>query len=371
MSNNLISFFGVDRQYISLKDEILDVTDKVLSTGKVLDGDYTFEFERAMAKRCQREYAISVNSCTQGLLFALQSRDPERDIRGILIPAISFVATLNTALLANEYVALCDVDFGGLMDLGAMRDSLRAHVDTIMYANLWGNTVDYDRFRVMSEFFGSDDMFIIEDAAQSFGASYKGIPSGKMGTVSVLSFDPTKNLNNYGSGGMVLTDDAYIADCIRNFKDNGKSSGHEMLGVNSKMSEVDCAQMLVKLDYFDAWQRRRTEIANYYIDQFGTYVDILPTTEGTVHAWSKFAFRVSSRSQLRQHLLFNGIDSKIHYSRALFDEVMGQGLLDPVVGSTWEASQFTKESLSLPIYPELTDGEVEHIAQTVKDFYVR
>jgi dTDP-4-amino-4,6-dideoxygalactose transaminase len=365
----MIPFFGVQRQYDNLRDEILDVTDEVYRSGQVLDGPRTSLFENAIARSCNRKHAISVNSGTSALIFALQARNPDKDIHGILIPAISFVATLNATQMVDEYTAVCDVNFAGLMDLNTLNEPIRNIVDTVMYVNLFGNTIDYDKFRLTTEFFGNDDIYVIEDAAQSFGASYKGIPSGKMGTVSVLSFDPTKNLNNYGSGGMILTDDDYLAGLFRDFRDNGKDSGHEMAGTNSKMSEADCAQMLVKLKYFDSWQKRRSEIAEYYSDTIQPYVDLLPVTEGTVHAWSKFAFRVASRSSLRSWLENQGVSTKVHYERALYDEVVGRHLLDPVTGTQWEAYKFTHESVSLPIYPELTDSEVEHIAQSVKSFF--
>jgi len=367
----MIEFFGVKRQYQNLRDEILDATDAVYLSGKVLDGEYTTRFEAAIARRCDRKHAISVNSCTTGLMFALQAREPKLPgQRGVLIPAISFVATLNVTQMIDEYTALCDVDMAGLLDLSTLNEPLRDKFDTIMYVNLFGNTIDYDKLRVTAEFFGNEDMYIIEDAAQSFGASYKGIPSGKMGTVSVLSFDPTKNLNNYGSGGMILTDDDYLASMFRDFRDNGKSSGHEVAGINSKMSEADCAQMMIKLKYFDGWQKRRTEIAEFYISTFGDYVDILPVTEGTTHAWSKFAFRTMNRGGLRMFLEGRGVQTKVHYARALYDEVVGRHLLDPIIGTQWEAYNFTHECVSIPIYPEMTDAEVEHVAQTVKDFYV-
>jgi dTDP-4-amino-4,6-dideoxygalactose transaminase len=309
---SMIPFFGVQRQYENLRDEILDATDQVLVTGQVLDGDHTALFEDAIARRCNRKHAISVNSGTMGLLFALQARD-ENLKKGILIPAVSFIATLNVALLDNKKVSICDTDYAGILDLQSHNSEGFDDFDTVMYVNLFGNTIDYDKFRVMTSFFnGNNTVFTIEDAAQSFGASYKGIPSGKMGDVSVLSFDPTKNLNNYGSGGMILTDNDYVATCIFNYKDNGKESAHEIAGTNSKMSEVDCAQMLVKLKYFDQWQKRRTEIADYYIEQFGEYVNILPTTEGCVHAWSKFAFRVQqNRTRLREALHNRHVTTKM------------------------------------------------------------
>lgn len=364
----MIDFFGVKRQYATLRDEILDATDDVYSSGQVLDGVNTQLFENMIARRCDRKHAISVNSGTQALIFALQAREPKRPRSGILIPAISFVATVNATQMVEEYTAVCDVDFAGLIDLSSLYEPIRDKFDTLMYVNLFGNTVDYDKFRVTTEFF-NNDMYIIEDAAQSFGASYQGIPSGKMGTVSILSFDPTKNLNNYGSGGMILTDDDYLAAMFRDFRDNGKNGGHEIAGTNSKMSEADCSQMLIKLGHFDTWQRRRTDIAEFYIKTFGDYVDILPTTDGTVHAWSKFAFRLQHRSSLRSYLHNQGIPTKVHYERTLYDEVVGRHLLDPVTGTLWEAHRFTHECVSLPIYPELTDAEVEHIAQTVKNYF--
>jgi dTDP-4-amino-4,6-dideoxygalactose transaminase len=301
-------------------------------------------------------------------MFALQGRDPDRKPKGTLIPAISFVATLNATEMLGEYTALCDVDFAGLIDLSTQDERLQDNFDTLMYVNLFGNTIDYDKFKMTTEFF-NDNLYVIEDAAQSFGASHRGVPSGKMGTVSVLSFDPTKNLNNYGSGGMLLTDDDYLASMFKNFRDNGKHTGHEVAGINSKMSESDCAQMCVKLKYFDKWQKRRAEIAKYYIETFGEYVDILPITECTTHAWSKFVFRTTHRRSLMNRLQWANIPTKIHYERALYDEVIGRHLLDPIIGTQWEAYNFTKESMSLPIYPELTDSEVEHIAASVKNYF--
>ena len=213
-------------------------------------------------------------------------------------------------------------------------------------------------------------LFRSEDAAQSFGASYKGIPSGKMGDISVLSFDPTKNLNNYGSGGMILTDDAEFASYLQNERNNGKESDHTFSGTNSKMSEADCAQMLVKLQYFDAWQERRTKIAEYYSTELLKFVDIPVATPGAVHAWHKFVIRVKDRNKLQNHLSISGIETKIHYDKTLFDHPVGFSFgPDPVVGSFWEATKFTRECLSLPIYPELSDSEVEHVVESVREFY--
>lgn len=359
---NIIPFFGVDRQYRNLREEILDITDRVYSTGRVLDGEFTREFEGQIARRCHRGYALSVNSGTQALIFA-QLAAMNRPPYSILIPTLSFVATINSVLMNGFTPVFCDVDYKGLLDLSSYEYKLDASVGAVMYVNLFGNCIDWDKFRMQTEFF-NDDLVIIEDAAQSFGASYKGTPSGKLGTVSVLSFDPTKNLNNYGSGGMILTDDFHIYETCRALRDNGKIT-HDRPGTNSKMSEADCAQMTVKLGHFDAWQRRRTEIANYYIDRLYPYVDILTPNEGVEHAWHKFVIRTDHRNSLMHRLSLDGIETKIHYEYALYDLGVGFNYVDYSRDLYTETSAFTRECVSLPIYPELSDSEVETIVDCI------
>ena len=364
VNQNIIPFFGVKRQYQNLREEILEVSDVVYSSGKVLDGEFTSEFERSIALRCDREFAISVNSCTQAIIMVLQAIEQTGNI---VIPTVSFAATVNSVLLTSHNPKFCDVDHKALMDLSSYQGNFAEdNVVAVMYANLFGNIVDWDKFQTHTKFFGNDT-FVIEDAAQSFGAKYKGIPSGKLGDISVLSFDPTKNLPNYGSGGMILTDDYKLAEVLLNFRDNGKLSNHLLPGGNSKMSESDCAQMLVKLSYFDQWQQRREEIANYYIDQLISYVDMLLPNENVEHAWHKFVMRVEGRNRMRHHLSVSGIETKVHYDIPL----SGLDCAYQYVGDseTIMGEKFCKESLSLPIYPELTDNEVEYIVQSVKEYF--
>jgi UDP-2-acetamido-2-deoxy-ribo-hexuluronate aminotransferase len=362
---HVIPFFGVHRQYNNLREEILDITDIVYSTGRVLDGEYTREFEKQIAKRTHRTYALAVNSGTQALIFSLYATVNHTPY-AVLIPTVSFVATINSVLVNNFTPVFCDIDHKGLIDLDSYEHKLDASVGAVMYVNLFGNCVNYDRFRIQTEFF-NDKLKIVEDAAQSFGASYKGIPSGKMGDVSVLSFDPTKNLNNYGSGGMILTDDYDIFLTCRALRDNGKPS-HDSAGTNSKMSEADCAQLLVKLKYFDAWQQRRTDIANYYIDQLYPYCDILTANQGVQHSWHKFVIRTNARNSLMHQLSLAGIESKIHYEHALYDMGVGFNYIDYSRDLYTESAAFTRECLSLPIYPEMSDGEVEAVAAVVKNY---
>jgi dTDP-4-amino-4,6-dideoxygalactose transaminase len=346
----VIKFTGLGRQYAALREELVEAADQVLLTGQVLDGEFTARFEEEIAKRCQRKYAIAVNSGTQALIFAQQALG----LTGtVTIPTISFAATLNSVVSAGLVPVYSETSVPGMMFPKAYA------TDAIMYVNLFGNVLDYNRLRALNP-----NTPIIEDAAQSFGAASEAGPSGKLGTVSVLSFDPTKNLPNYGSGGMVLTDDPAVAARVCNLRNNGKESGHTVAGTNSKMSEVDCAQMLVKLGHFDQWQKRRHEIADYYADRI--CIDALPILPGMLvtHAWHKYVIRTRNRNQLQQWLGSKDIETKIHYAQALSDLAVS-----PVTNYCPVTEMHKATALSLPIYPELTDAEVEYVAASVNSFF--
>ena len=364
-----IPFFGVDRQYQTLREEIIDATDRVYASGRVLDGPYTEQFERTIAKMTERKYACSVGSCTQALIFALRAEEGFGVQNKILIPAQSFVATVNAVLEAGYDPVFCDVDSQtGLLDI----NKIPVHADeisAIMYVNLFGNVLDQDRLISYMEMFSERKIPVIEDAAQSFGAYYRGVPSGKLGDVSCLSFDPTKNLNNYGSGGMILTDDPGTWELVADMRDNGKVNEHIASGTNSKMSESDCAQMLVKLKYFDQWQARRKEIANYYTTELDGWVSIPPVDMNVEHAWSKYVIHSNSRSTLHIELGNAGVETRINYPTPLHLQPVSYqfdfGRYD-TTDILEGAENFSRTCLSLPIYPELEDYEVEYVVDAIK-----
>lgn len=364
-----IAFTGLPRQYQQLKQELFESTDKVLSSGQVLDGPFTEEFEKQIARRCDRRYAVAVNSCTQALIFAQGALN----VHGkVLIPVQSFIATLNSVVMAGNEPVFCDVDDSAMMDVHSFDTALgAAGISAVMYVNLFGNILDYHQLKLACAFFNpKNSIAIIEDAAQSFGATYKGIPSGKLGDISVLSFDPTKNLPNYGSGGMILTDDPYVAELCYDLRDNGKLSDHTIPGTNSKMSEVDCSHMLIKLKYFNKWQARRHEIADFYTRHLSEYVDpILPNTD-VEHAWHKYVIRVNGRHNLQMYLSNLGITTKVHYEKTLPESELGYEYYNYTSDVYRVGTAHSREALSLPMYPELTDAEVETVVEAIVDYYV-
>lgn len=348
----MVDFFGLARQYLKLKEELAEATHSVLSTGQVLGGPNTTRFEAEMSARCGRRYAVSVNSCTQALVFAQQALN----VRGnVLIPTTSFVATLNSVLLAGNNPVYGEIDINGLLEVKSYAD-----VNAIMYVNLFGNVLDYPELRAKNP-----GIKIIEDAAQSFGASIDRVQSGKLGDISVLSFDPTKNLPNYGSGGMLLTDDRSVYGTLLDLRDNGREHSHMHMGTNSKMSEVDCAHMSIKLKYFYAWQARRREIANYYANNITLDVVPLLPNDNVTHAWHKYVIRTEKRDLLRASLFRDSVETKVHYDNALYDYPVS-----PYKPAGFSMTELHKErSLSLPIYPEMTDSEVEQVVKAVNNSF--
>ena len=341
MSGLKIPFIDLSRQYNKLRDELQFAQNKVYSSGRMLDGEYVAKFENAMALRCNRYKAVAVNSCTQALIFANIITDDGNS--GVLIPAFSFVATVNSVLMSKRQVYFADVNNQGLIHI----ERFPEHVNTVVLVDLYGNVVE----QIVKP--TNKKMYVIEDAAQSFGASLNGKPAGSFGDISCISFDPMKNLPNYGSGGMLLTNDERTYRYALNLRDNGKANGS--IGTNSKMSESDCACMLVKLKYFDQWQKRRAQIAKYYNKELLGCVDTPNINENVIPSWHKYVIQSNKRDFLKRYLDERGVETKIHYEKPL-----GHGVV---------AEQLSKRVLSLPIYPELTDEEVEYVAQMVVSYW--
>jgi dTDP-4-amino-4,6-dideoxygalactose transaminase len=368
-----IPFSNLSRQYESIREEILDAIDSVFKTGIMLDGIETIKFESKLAHMCNRKHAVTVNSGTQGLIFAqLATKTEKTNWDNVLIPEISYVATLNSTAMANNYTSYCDVDNKGMMDIV----NFSKHIDEslsdlgithVMWVNLYGNMIDYNRLVTVTEMFNTEKITLIEDAAQSFGSKQNGRPSGSFGDISVLSFDPTKNLNNYGSGGCILTNDDKIYQNLRSLRNNGKDGNGEIGGTNSKMSEADCATMLVKLNHFDKWQKRRNDIAEYYIQELKDKVSIFLPNEGVECNWHKFVIRLGNRDEVMACMMTQGIETKVHYDYTLSDfHYRTAQRRFPSVGRT--ATALSNTVLSLPIYPELSDYEVEQIVISLKSY---
>lgn len=351
MTGSVIAHFGLAKQYRNLKHELLDATDQVLRGGCLMDGPFTNKFETWLALKTGTEFAVTVHSGTQALeIIALWLRSQwftatQSNIRPLIqIPNITYPATLNAFINTDFEIELLDTDKNGLM---VGHDIER----TACLVGLYG---------AKTQQANSNN---IVDGAQHWLVA----DSSSIGMGMAISFDPTKNLPASGNGGAIVTNDRDLYEFAYNYRNNGKSDWHQMSGTNSRMSELDCAHLLVRANYLDNWQWRRKQIRYYYLEQFKNLPLRCLSRDFPVHADQKFVVCTENRDDLHAHLQKYNIESKVHYPYALSELPIARWLKKPDIIST--SVMLTKGVLSLPIYPEMTDGEIEHVSTVICEYY--
>ena len=354
MNGLKIPFTGLKKQYNNLRTEILDATDEVLRSGQLMSGNYTAEFENWLAKKNHSKYAVTCHSGSQALeiiaeYYRLQtSVTPPR----VVVPAMTYVATANAFIRAGWEVYIADTDAYGLLDKKKIPHELS--VQATVLVGLYGAAVNAGRF------WGTD--LIIEDGAQHWLSN----GCSRIGNATAISFDPMKNLNAYGNGGAVVTDDMDLLEFAREWCNNGKPK-HTNIGTNSRMSEVESAQMMVKTKYIDAWQDRRKNISLYWMGRLkNTGIRSLITTQNfDTHCYHKFVIDIDNRDIVSRNLAIKGIETRVHYREPLHELPAYTDYSGPDILSV--ASALSRRVLSLPCYPELSDLEVEYIIDSVLD----
>ena len=366
MTGLKIAFTGLQKQYNNLRQEILDATDEVLRSGQLMDGNFTAEFENWLSRRNGTKYAVTCHSGTQALeiiaaYYATQNGAPNPPT--VLIPAVTYVATANAFMRAGWDVHFVDVDSLGIFDMRSIPD---VSYQAMVLVGLYGAAITHIGDTKIWRQTVLRDGLVIEDAAQHWLAG----GAIRIGQAAAISFDPMKNLAAYGNGGAVVTNDADLYRYAQSWRNNGKPSHHDA-GTNSRMSEVDCAGLLVKTRYIDDWQKRRGNIAQFWMDKLSSAaVRCLITRDNCHdHSYHKFVIDVEGRDVLQKNLAIRGIETRIHYAQPLHEIDIYRQWPGPSFLSS--ASALCRRVLSLPIYPELTDLQVEYIADQVRDCVTR
>jgi dTDP-4-amino-4,6-dideoxygalactose transaminase len=363
MTGFRIPFTGLQRQYKQLREEILDATDQVLQSGQLMNGAWTQKFENWLAVRNGGKNAVTCHSGTQALeIIAEYWRGLELTNKSprVLIPSLTFVATANAFLRAGWDVHFVDVDVNGLLDPDKIPPGL--DYQAIVLVGLYGAAISHSHSVKAWTHWLHNNVTVIEDAAQH----WLGNNSQRVGEGSAISFDPMKNLACYGNGGAVITDNHDLADFARAWGNHNKGNYKaERGGSNSRMSELDCAHMMVKTQYIDQWQGRRRKIAAYMCERFAnTSIRCLINQQNEHnHAFHKFVIDVDQRNRLQEKLWNASIDTRIHYERPLHDDPVLRQFPGPNMMSV--ATALSQRVLSLPIYPELSDLDVEYVTDQV------
>lgn len=324
-----------------------------------MSGAYTLEFESWLAKKNQVGYAITCHSGTNALEIiadfcinqTIKSARPR-----VVIPTLTYAATANAFIQAGWDIIFVDTDTYGIIDFKKL-EGLR--FEAIVLIGLYGASISY---KLPADRPVLPDVLVIEDAAQHWLAD----DCQRKSHAAAISFDPTKNFPCYGNGGAVLTNSSTLAKFADAKRRNGIPNGNIEVGTNSRMSELDCALMMVKSKYLDAWQERRAEIAEYYIGRFQESAAIrclINDNNKQGHSFHKFVIDVDQRDLVREKLTIQGIETKIHYTHPLHEVGMFSHYPGPDMLNC--ASSLARRVLSLPIYPELTDSEIEYVANQV------
>jgi len=370
---NKIPLIDLQRQYNELKEEIDLATARVLERGDFILGEEVELFEQEFAKFCGTKYAISVSSGTAALELSLRALNiTERD--EVIVPTFTYYSTAAAVCYVGAVPVFVDVEEEtGNIDVEKIEKSITEKTKAVIPVHLYGQPANMEKIIEIAKKY---NLYIIEDAAQAHGAvySYKGDTkkAGSMGVVGCFSFYPSKNLGAYGDGGIVVTDDYSIAERIRLLRDYGRREKytHELLGYNMRLDTLQAAILRVKLKRLDIWNDRRRKLANLY-DELLKNLPITPMKikrEYCASVYHLYVIRVKERDRLHKYLYEEGIFTGIHYPLPLHLQPCFK-FLGHTEGDFAVSEQLSKEVLSLPMFPELTEGEVEYIYEKIKNFF--
>jgi len=362
----MIPFLKLRDQYHSIKSEVDAAVARVLESACYVLGDEVDAFEREFADYCGVRHAVAVNSGTSALHLALLCAGVGPGDEVITTP-MTFVAT--TAAIA--YVGAKPV----FVDIDPHTRNIHAHGITakitrrtkaILPVHLHGLMADMEPIAQIARDHG---LIVIEDAAQAHGAEYDGKHPGGFGELACFSFYPGKNLGACGEGGAVVTNDADMARTARMLRDWGQAAKyhHVLKGYNYRMDAIQAAILRVKLRHLEAWtEARRAKAAQYDVLLTGSGVQIPAHPPACGHVYHVYAIQLSARDQARRRLEAAGIGCGMHYPVPIHLQPayhdLGYG-----IGDFPAAERFAVETLSLPIYPELTGTEIERVAASLHD----
>ena len=336
-------------------DEMEEAAIHALRNESFVGGESVLKFEEEFAEYTGTKYAVSVssgNSALQISLMALGISDNSK----VVTPTNSFIASANCIRMVNAYPILSDIN---LKDGGIDINSVTQSVDAIIPVHIYGNPCDFDSVKSFAE---EQKIPIIEDACQAHGATYKNKKVGSLSDVGCFSFYPTKNMTVGGDGGMTSTNNEEIALKIKSIRDNGRKTKNEFdkLGFTMRLNTVNAAIGRIQLKHLDEKNSRRREIVSIYKKNLIEDC-ILPENENGKSVYHQIVIRHSKRNEIRKGLADNDIGSAIYYETPIHLQPIYQEYGYKLPNS----EKFSKEVMSLPSYPLLTDEQILVICEHV------
>ena len=364
----MITILDLKAQYESIKDEINAAIAGVLESTQFVLGPAVRDLEQRVAAYCGCNYGVGVASGTDALRLTLTALGIGPGDEVITTP-FTFIATANTISHCGARPVFVDIDPRTYnIDPAAIEAAITERTKAIVVVHLYGQPADMHPIMELAEAHG---LYVIEDAAQAIGARYKGRRVGSIGHAACLSFYPTKNLGAYGDGGMVVTNNAALAEKVDVLRRQGSKKKYhaEVLGFNSRLDSLQAAILGVKLKYLDEWNEARRRVVQRYNELLaGLPVTTPYESPDAYHVYHQYTIRAPQRDALAAYLKERGIGTMVYYPVPLHL----QGLYASLgydKGNLPVSEAASSEVLSLPMYPELTKAQQVTIAEAMREFY--
>ncbi len=385
-----VPLLDLQAQYKTIKDEILPAVGEVLESQRFIMGEQVASLEKEIAEFCRVPFAVGVASGTDALLLSLKALGIGPGDAVVTVP-YTFFSTAGAISNLGARPIFVDIEPRGyemdperldsflarkcsvrLNDNRLIHEASGSVVKAVLPVHLFGQCADMDEISGIAERY---DIPVIEDACQALGAVYKGKDAGSMGDLGCFSFFPSKNLGGAGDGGMVLTSSKDLAETVRMLRVHGERDRyyHSVVGVNSRLDEIQAAVLRVKLPYLLKWSEARRNNADEYTRDFkaaglADFVSPPAILPDRSHIYHQYVIRCKKRDALQDFLKEQGIDSKVYYPVSLHEQ-------DCFLSLGYHQNDFphshaaSKETLALPVYPELTTEQKRHVVDTIAAFY--
>lgn len=350
-----IEFIDLKAQYADLKEVINARIQRVLDHGQYIMGPEVRELEEKLEIYTGAKHCITVASGTEALLISLMALGIKPGDEIITTP-FTFVATAEVIVLLGATPVFVDIEQETCnIDASLIEAAITPKTKAIMPVSLYGQSADMDEINAIAARHGN--IPVIEDAAQSFGASYKGKKSCNLSSIGCTSFFPSKPLGCYGDGGAIFTNDDNLAQAMREIRVHGQSKRyhHSRIGVGGRMDTLQCAIVLAKLEHFDWEVNQRTEAGNRYLELLHNVPSVIPPSvrKDQVCVWGQFTIQVNNREVVLDKLKAMNIPTAVHYPVPLNRQPVYQSLCR-IVGSLDNSSTVAGRVVSLPMHPYIS-----------------
>lgn len=359
-----IALVDLRAQYAGIAGEIDAAIEQVIDSGVFVGGENVARFEEEFSDFCGIQHAVAVANGTDALELTLHASGigPGDEV---LVPTMTFAASAEAVVNVGATPVLVDCDQRTMnIDPARARESVTPATRAIVVVHLYGQPADMDVLTLLAE---QENLILVEDSAQAHGAKWRGKPVGSFGLAGTFSFYPGKNLGAYGDGGAVVTNDASLAARVRSLANHGRKDKyvHERCGRNSRLDNLQAAILRVKLRRLVAWNERRRAIAERYRARLTDLVTLLLNDPRAYSVHHLFAILVHHREAVRDRLGAEGISTGIHYPVPLHRQPAFRHYCVGVRSEEWVADTAAAKLLSLPMYPELSDEQVDRVSDVV------